>query len=107
MVYGFVEENGGRGPFINTIRTGNVLVIPQGLVHFTQNIDCKPARIITSFNSEDPGVITLSTTEFALPVQVLEATYNLSKEEILNIKAGLGGSLAKGNKECLKRCGIA
>ena len=42
-----------------------------------------------------------------LPIQILEAAYHLSKEEILSIKSKLTPSLAIGNEKCLKRCGLA
>ena len=49
------EENGGRGPIINTLKTGDVLLIPKSLLHFTQNIGCTMAHVLTAFNHEDPG----------------------------------------------------
>ncbi|KAL0054779.1 hypothetical protein WJX82_002271 [Trebouxia sp. C0006] len=51
MLFGFIEENANRadtagGRFINaTVATGQSFFIPQGLVHFGQNLQCTPAQV--------------------------------------------------------------
>ncbi len=102
---GFVEENGGR-VIINDIMPGQVVVVPQGLIHYAQNLDCKPARFIAAFNNEDPGTVTVSTRTFALPNEALTVTFNQSPEEIEALKKGLPVTLAMGREECLRRCSI-
>ena len=56
---GFIEENSNRPDkaHINVLKTGQVMVFPRGYIHFIQNLDCKPARILTAFSNEDPGLL--------------------------------------------------
>jgi hypothetical protein len=103
---GFIPETGDKTVLINELKTGEVTIFPVGTVHFIQNIACTIARLLTSLGNEDPGFITLSKAEFSLPHQILESNYKLSKEKIKSIQKNLPNSLAIGNKECLKRCGL-
>jgi len=103
MRFGFTEENGGRA-IVNDIMPGQVVVVPQGLIHYAQNLDCKPAQFISAFNSEDPGVLTVSTRTFALPDEVLTVTFNQSPDEVEALRKGLPNTVAKGREECLRRC---
>jgi oxalate decarboxylase/phosphoglucose isomerase-like protein (cupin superfamily) len=103
---GFVEENGGRGAFINNLKSGQATVFPRGLIHFEQNLSCKRAKFISALNNEDPGVITVSKRTFELPDEALQTTFILSESEIESIKEKLPNSPAKGIEECIRRCGF-
>ncbi len=102
---GFTEENGGR-VIINTIKTGQATLYPRAMIHFQQNLGCKPAEFIVAFNNEDPGIISIAKQGFMLPDEALEATFVLTEEEILSIRPKLPSSPAKGTEECRKRCGL-
>ncbi|CAM9430058.1 unnamed protein product, partial [Hapterophycus canaliculatus] len=64
----FVEENGGtRGAIVNDISAGDSTFFPKGLVHYQQNLGCEEASYVAAVNSEDPGVVFVLPTFFALP----------------------------------------
>ncbi|CAM6054393.1 unnamed protein product [Sphagnum tenellum] len=88
----FAEENGGR-TIVNSLNEG-------------QNLGCKPVTFISALNSEDPGVVTISSRAFTLPSEALQATYALSADKIEIIKKGIPSGPAKGRMECLKRCNL-
>lgn len=89
---------------MNDIREGMSTVFPMGLVHYQQNLDCKPARYISALNSEDPGVLTVSTRLFDLPEEALAVAFNLVRSNIRSLKQNLPNSIARGQRECLARC---
>lgn len=71
----FVEENGGGGAVVNDLSKGDVTFIPQGLVHYQQNLECEPAAFLASFNSEDAGSVDLFTLVFDLPAEVIQVSH--------------------------------
>ena len=103
---GFLEENSGR-VILNNLTQGMVTIFPQGLIHFEQNLGCTPARFLSSFSNEDPGVLTISTRLFDFPQQALTSTFSQSNNVINYLKSNLKVNPAMGNGECLKRCGLA
>lgn len=70
---GFVEENGGGGAVVNDLSKGDVSFVPQGLVHYQQNLDCEPASFLASLNSEDAGLVLVVTLIFSLPSEAIQA----------------------------------
>jgi oxalate decarboxylase/phosphoglucose isomerase-like protein (cupin superfamily) len=102
---GFLEENGGR--YIeNNLTKGEMTVFPQGLVHFVQNLDCKNATFLSSFGSEDPGTLTLSTNLFRINQQALTSTFNQPDHIIDSIRITIPNPPAAGVGECRQRCGL-
>lgn len=81
-------------------------MFPRGLIHYQQNLSCKPAKYISILNNEDPGVVTVSLQTFEFPIEALSTTFNLPFDRIKSIKAGLPANIAKGREECIKRCRI-
>ncbi|KAK0599199.1 hypothetical protein LWI29_003156 [Acer saccharum] len=59
---GFVDSNNTL--FGKILYPGDVFVIPQGLNHFQVNIGKTDGVIFASFNSQNPGVITLANSIF-------------------------------------------
>jgi hypothetical protein len=100
---GFVEENTGR-LIANDMKAGQVTMFPQGLIHYQQNLDCRPVEYISGFNSEDPGVVTVSQRLFQLPFEAVASALGTSDFDTVNLRNGLPASPAEGRKECLKRC---
>eukprot|EP01023_Acetabularia_acetabulum_P014905 TRINITY_DN17249_c0_g1_i6.p1 TRINITY_DN17249_c0_g1~~TRINITY_DN17249_c0_g1_i6.p1 ORF type:complete len:200 (+),score=38.14 TRINITY_DN17249_c0_g1_i6:148-747(+) len=64
VLMGFVEENANRRPVFNVLGEGESTFYPQGLTHFQFNKGCKPAKLLSSLNNEDPGVNTVLTNLF-------------------------------------------
>lgn len=58
-----MEDNGGR-LVINDIGKGQVALMPAGLVHFLQDMDCSPATFLAAFSSEDLGGLTTTIQVF-------------------------------------------
>ena len=108
LLVGFAEENGGR-ILINNLGSSDSSFIPQGLIHFEMNMGCKPAFYLSTYNNVDPGVVTVSNRVFDLPLEILEATYYLTEEQIKLIKRYLpttptAGVMNYGFDECIERC---
>ena len=68
----FVEENGGKGAVVNAISPGEVFVVPQGLIHYQQNLGCEAATFLAALNNEDPGAVTITTRFFELPNEAIQ-----------------------------------
>ncbi|KAG0561588.1 hypothetical protein KC19_9G076000 [Ceratodon purpureus] len=107
LFFGFAEENGGRSFVGGNATKGQTVIVPQGVIHFAQNLGCKEAQFIASFPHRDPGTQTTASTFFKLPLSVIRATTGLTNQEIkkiqLSVAANPNPSL---DKECAKRCGI-
>ena len=107
LVTAFVEENGGRA-IVNELSAGQATFFPQGLIHYQQNLGCETAEYISALNSEDPGVVTISTqTLNHLPTTALVDTFNISNLNLLKLQSGLPKGPAQGREECLKKCGMS
>ena len=70
----FVEENGGEGAVVNDLYRGDVAFFPQGLIHYQQNLGCDPVTFLAALNSEDPGVVTITTRFFELPSEAIQVS---------------------------------
>ena len=108
LLVGFAEENGGR-VIINLLDSEETSFIPEGLIHFEINMGCKPAYYLSTYSNVDPGLTTISSRSFQLPLNVLKASYYLREEQINFIKKNLPRSPAFGSKaygmgECHERC---
>eukprot|EP00904_Undaria_pinnatifida_P006376 jgi/Undpi1/2869/HiC_scaffold_14.g06246.m1 len=102
----FVEENGGEGAVVNDLVAGDVAFFPQGLIHYQQNLDCYPATFLAALNSEDPGVVTITTRFFELPSEAIQASLNLDDPTLKALIASLPQAPALAQRECLQRCGL-
>eukprot|EP00904_Undaria_pinnatifida_P006379 jgi/Undpi1/2871/HiC_scaffold_14.g06248.m1 len=102
----FVEENGGEGAVVNDLVAGDVAFFPQGLIHYQQNLDCYPATFLAALNSEDPGVVTITTNFFQLPSEAIQASLNFDDPTLKNLIASLPEAPALAQRGCLKRCGL-
>eukprot|EP00904_Undaria_pinnatifida_P006385 jgi/Undpi1/2877/HiC_scaffold_14.g06254.m1 len=102
----FVEENGGEGAVVNDLYEGDVAFFPQGLIHYQQNLDCEPATFLAALNSEDPGVVTITTRFFELPSEAIQASLNFDDPTLKNLIASLPEAPAMAQRMCLQRCGL-
>lgn len=107
LLFGFAEENGGRHFIGGNVTKGQTVIIPQGLIHFAQNLGCKEAQFIASFPHRDPGTQTTAVAFFNLPVGTIRATTGLSDSEIKKIlKLVSDNKNPSLDKVCAKKCGI-
>ncbi|EYU28339.1 hypothetical protein ABFS82_12G127800 [Erythranthe guttata] len=81
--------------YIKTLNKGDVMVFPQGLLHFQINSGKgTPAQAFVSFSSQNPG---LQITDFALfqndfPTELVAKTTFLDVAQIKKLKGVLGGT---------------
>ncbi|KAJ9691941.1 hypothetical protein PVL29_011176 [Vitis rotundifolia] len=80
--------------YSRTLKEGDIMVFPQGLLHFEVNTGRTPALIWVSFSSSNPGLQILSYALFSssLPSELIEKTTFLDDDEVKRLKALLGGS---------------
>lgn len=113
LIYGqiqfaFVEENQGNNVLRNvTLKEGQTIHIPAGLIHYSQNLGCSPAQFLANFPNRDPGVQTTWASLMSIPNYVLnsatgipEAAFEALRQYPLAIAPTTGG------EECLKKCGL-
>ncbi|KAJ6892608.1 hypothetical protein NC651_025726 [Populus alba x Populus x berolinensis] len=79
---GFVDTQ--NKVFAKVLEKGEVMVFPKGLVHFQMNVGDKPATIVGSFNSENPGSMKIPTAVFGCGIkeELLEKAFGLKGKDI-------------------------
>jgi hypothetical protein len=106
---GFAAENGAN--YIqNDVRSGFSTFIPQGAVHFEQNLDCEIAFLIAANNHEDPGTLSIGTSFFQdLPGDLVAPTLGIDEALVADIAAAGPASNAPlaGAAACRARCGLS
>ncbi|KAK4396854.1 Auxin-binding protein ABP19a [Sesamum angolense] len=80
--------------YLKTLNKGDVMVFPQGLLHFQINSGKTPALAFVSFSGPNPG---LQILDFALfkndfPTELVAKTTFLDVAQIKKLKAVLGGT---------------
>ncbi|XP_059283933.1 auxin-binding protein ABP19a-like [Lycium ferocissimum] len=90
---GFVSSSDNK-VFFKTLKPGDIMVFPQGLLHFQIHSGKSPAVAMISFSSPTPG---LQITDFALfandlPTEIVAATTFLDAATIKKLKGVLGGT---------------
>ncbi|CAF1613580.1 unnamed protein product, partial [Didymodactylos carnosus] len=110
MRVAFVDVTSGK-LIVSEIREGQATLIPRGSIHYQQNLDCKPAVILSSFNSGNPGAILTFQSSFSnIPYDVIKESLGggkmVNEELIEHIKAKVPNAIAVVNAECRKRCGL-
>nr|AAK28807.1 germin-like protein [Linum usitatissimum] len=91
---GFVSGLDSNVAYIKTLNKGEMMVIPQGFLHFQANSGPGNATIFVNFNKADPGVqfITGALFRNSFPTWLLEKTTGISQAEIRDLKNLHGGS---------------
>jgi oxalate decarboxylase/phosphoglucose isomerase-like protein (cupin superfamily) len=51
------QELGSADNLTVTVGPGEVFIVPQGLLHFWGNLNCKPAVLFQSYDNADPGSV--------------------------------------------------
>ncbi|KAK6152005.1 hypothetical protein DH2020_014640 [Rehmannia glutinosa] len=80
--------------YVKTLNKGDVMVFPQGLLHFQINSGKTPAVAFVSFGGQNPG---LQITDFALfkndfPTELVAKTTFLDVAQIKKLMGVLGGT---------------
>jgi len=89
---GFVDS--GNNVYLKTLEKGDIMVFPQGLLHFQINSGNSQALAFVSFSSANPG---LQILDFALfksdfPTELITQTTFIDAAVVKKLKAVLGGS---------------
>ncbi|CAO2206948.1 unnamed protein product [Urochloa humidicola] len=90
---GFISS-GANTPYYKTLYPGDIMVFPQGLLHYQYNAGTGPAVAFVALSSANPG---LQITDFALfannlPSAVVEKVTFLDDATVKKLKGVLGGS---------------
>ncbi|KAI3909684.1 hypothetical protein MKW98_014101 [Papaver atlanticum] len=71
--------------------TGEMFIVPKGLVHFLKNVGTGKAVVIAAFNSQLPGVALLANTLFAsnptIPNDILAKNFQVDENIIATLKS--------------------
>ncbi|KAK9275008.1 hypothetical protein L1049_022265 [Liquidambar formosana] len=80
--------------YLKTLQKGDVMVFPQGLLHFQVNAGGSSALAFASFSSPSPGLQIVDFALFAndLPTELVVATTFLDAAQVKKLKAVLGGT---------------
>ncbi|XP_077240952.1 auxin-binding protein ABP19a-like [Tasmannia lanceolata] len=80
--------------YFKSLNVGEIMVFPQGLLHFQINGGDVPALAYASFSSPFPGLQILDFALFAssFPSPLIEKTTFLDDAQVKKLKAVLGGS---------------
>ena len=83
---GFIDTS--NRIFAKVIEKGEVMVFPRGVVHFQMNVGDKPATILGSFDSQNPGLQRLPTAIFGSGIkeELLEKVFGLSSKDIAKLR---------------------
>ncbi|KAL8189377.1 hypothetical protein R6Q57_028943 [Mikania cordata] len=92
IVAGFISS--ANTVYVKTLKKGDIMVFPQGLLHFQVNAGGVTAVAFASFSSPTPGLQILDFALFAndLPSKLVEATTFLDDATVKKLKAVLGGT---------------
>jgi hypothetical protein len=68
--------------FFHKLVVGDVFVFSKGTVHYLQNIGKKTAFIVSAFNSQNPGAMTVPLATFtstpAIPSEFIDKAFAIS-----------------------------
>jgi quercetin dioxygenase-like cupin family protein len=92
LLAGFVSNN--NVAYIKKLYKGDVMVFPQGLLHFQINVGDSNALAFVSLGSANPGIQVLDNALFGnnLPSKVIAATSFIDISEVRKLKDIFGGS---------------
>ncbi|KAM0903906.1 hypothetical protein ACQ4PT_018367 [Festuca glaucescens] len=93
ILAGFISSSSNT-VYTKTLYKGDVMVFPQGLLHYQYNGGCSPAVALVAFGGPNPG---LQITDFALfannlPSAVVEKVTFLDDAQVKKLKSVLGGT---------------
>ncbi|XP_028751502.1 auxin-binding protein ABP19a-like isoform X1 [Neltuma alba] len=88
---GFVSSD--NTVYLKTLKTGDTMVFPQGLLHFQINAGGTSAQALVTFSSANPGLQILDFALFKsdLPTPLIALTTFLDVAQVKKLKGVLGG----------------
>ncbi|KAF5776837.1 putative germin, rmlC-like cupin domain superfamily, rmlC-like jelly roll [Helianthus annuus] len=97
VTQGFIQAgfiSSANTVYVKTLKKGDIMLFPQGLLHFQVNAGGVTAVAYASFSSATPGLQILDFALFAndLPSKLVEATTFLDDATVKALKAVLGGT---------------
>ncbi|CAN7054208.1 hypothetical protein BRARA_G03139 [Brassica rapa] len=89
---GFISS--ANSVYVQTLKPGQVMVFPQGLLHFQINAGKTPAAAFVTFSSASPGLQILDFALFAntLSTELVSGTTFLPPATVKTLKGVLGGT---------------
>ncbi|XP_054784779.1 germin-like protein subfamily 3 member 1 [Prosopis cineraria] len=92
ILAGFVSS--ANAVYLKKLNKGEIMVFPQGLLHFQVNAGKNKATAVVSFSSPDPGLQILDYVLFGneLPSKLVEAVTFLDDAQVKKLKGVLGGT---------------
>ncbi|KAF8026923.1 hypothetical protein BT93_F3418 [Corymbia citriodora subsp. variegata] len=92
ILAGFISS--ANDVYVKKLKKGDIMVFPQGLLHFQVNAGGSTAIAVVSFSSANPGLQIVDFALFAnnLPSPLVEKTTFLDDAEVKKLKAVLGGT---------------
>ena len=90
---GFISSSANK-VYLKSLKKGDIMIFPRGLLHFQINAGRTPALAFVSFSSERPGLQILDFALFAndLPSEIVETTTFLDDAQVKKLKGVLGGT---------------
>lgn len=90
---GFISSSANT-VYVQTLKPGQVMVFPQGLLHFQINAGKSDAAAFVTFSSANPGLQILDFALFAnnLPTDLVVGTTFLDPTTVKKLKGVLGGT---------------
>ncbi|CAN6699169.1 unnamed protein product [Malus baccata var. baccata] len=91
IIAGFISS-ANNTVYRKTLKKGDIMAIPQGLLHFQVNGDKTPALAFVSFSSPSPGlqILDLALFQNDLPTELIAQTTVLDAAQIKKLKGVLG-----------------
>eukprot|EP00904_Undaria_pinnatifida_P006375 jgi/Undpi1/2868/HiC_scaffold_14.g06245.m1 len=102
----FVEENGGEGAVVKRPRPGRRGVLSPRSHSLPAEPRLLPGNIPGCVNPEDPGVVTITTCFFKLPIEAIQASLNFDDATLQALIASLPDAPALAQRRCRQRCGL-
>lgn len=91
LFVGFVTSNPENRLISKVLKKGDVYTFPIGLIHFQFNFGEKNAVAYASFNSQNPGVITIADAVFGsdplISTEILARAFQVNGKVIKNIQS--------------------
>ncbi|XVE97901.1 hypothetical protein REPUB_Repub03eG0058800 [Reevesia pubescens] len=93
ILAGFISSSANK-VYFKSLKIGDIMVFPQGLLHFQINAGKTPALAFVSFSSPSPGLQIIDFALFGnnLPSDILEETTFLDDAQVKKLKGVLGGT---------------
>ncbi|XBI08404.1 hypothetical protein VPH35_136141 [Triticum aestivum] len=93
ILAGFISSSSNT-VYTKTLYKGDIMVFPQGLLHYQYNGGSSPAVALVAFSGPNPGLQITDYALFAnnLPSAVVEKVTFLDDAQVKKLKSVLGGS---------------